>query len=128
MTVRGRALGVFLGGASLAAAAYCLYAFDPATTALYPGCALRAATGLACPGCGTLRALHRMAHADFLAAFRLNPLVVLALPAAGVVGFLRVAGVVQSPVTRTVTERPGGLVLAIAVLVTFGVLRNVFGF
>ena len=37
-------------------------------------------TGLACPGCGSLRALHQLTHGHFGEALRLNPMLVMALP------------------------------------------------
>jgi hypothetical protein len=57
-----------------------LSACDPATSAIFPPCPFRALTGLRCPGCGTLRALHQLLHGNLLAALRLNPLMVLSLP------------------------------------------------
>ncbi|MFA6451550.1 MAG: DUF2752 domain-containing protein [bacterium] len=60
-----------------------LYFFDPASSGLYPQCAFHSLTGLNCPGCGTLRALHQLAHGHFVAALHLNPLMVIALPFLG---------------------------------------------
>jgi hypothetical protein len=57
-----------------------LYLFDPVTAGFYPVCALHQATGLLCPGCGTLRALHQLTHGNFAAAWRLNCFVVSLLP------------------------------------------------
>jgi hypothetical protein len=57
-----------------------LYYFPPDQYAFYPRCALHRLTGLHCPGCGSLRALHHLAHAELGAAFRCNPLLVVALP------------------------------------------------
>lgn len=37
--------------------------------------------GMACPGCGGLRATHDLVHGDVASAWAHNPLVVLALPA-----------------------------------------------
>ena len=67
------------GGAG-ACAALALFAFDPGTTGLFPPCPLRWATGLYCPGCGSLRAIHQLLHGNISAAFRLNPLLVITLP------------------------------------------------
>lgn len=54
---------------------------DPnAADSLLPGCPFLALTGLYCPGCGSTRCLHALAHFDPVAAIAMNPLLVLALP------------------------------------------------
>jgi hypothetical protein len=60
-----------------------LYAFNPADSLLYAPCPFHALTGLYCPGCGSLRAIHQLLHMHFLSAFRLNPLLVLSIPLLG---------------------------------------------
>jgi len=62
------------------AACALLYAVPPGEGGLYPPCPFHAATGLHCPGCGTLRALHALLHGDPAAAVGLNILTVLSLP------------------------------------------------
>ncbi len=57
-----------------------LFLFDPATSSLYPPSPFRLLTGLYCPGCGTLRALHQLLHGNLGKAFGLNPLMVISLP------------------------------------------------
>lgn len=57
-----------------------LYYFNPAGSQLYPSSPFRAITGLYCPGCGSLRAIHQMLHGHFLTALDLNPLMVLTAP------------------------------------------------
>lgn len=73
------ALWVLLAGA----AAY-LFFFEPGRTGFFPLCPFRTLTGLTCPGCGTTRALHQLLHGHVLAAFELNPLLLLALPVLGI--------------------------------------------
>lgn len=60
-----------------------LYAADPATVSFFPVCPFHAATGLHCPGCGTLRGLHQLLHGNLFAALDLNALMVVALPFIG---------------------------------------------
>src|SRR5262245_65928456 len=57
-----------------------LFSFDPARYNFYPRCFVRAVTGLNCPGCGSLRAIHQLLHGHVLVAARLNLLLVLSLP------------------------------------------------
>ena len=78
---RLNALG--LGAAAIAAASgfYLLRRFDPnAVDSPFPPCMFNALTGLYCPGCGTTRALHALAHFDVPGAMAMNPLLVLFLP------------------------------------------------
>jgi hypothetical protein len=67
-------------GAGLAAAMLFLYNFNPAGTSLYPPCPFNTLSGLYCPGCGSLRALHQLSHGHLFAALSLNPLMIISLP------------------------------------------------
>ena len=51
-----------------------LFFFDPARSWFYPRCLFHTVTGLYCPGCGSLRALHALVHGHLWLAFRYNPL------------------------------------------------------
>jgi hypothetical protein len=62
-----------------AAAAILIALRDPARGG-YPTCPLHDLTGWQCAGCGTLRAVHEVAHGHLAAAFRLNAPAVLFLP------------------------------------------------
>jgi len=42
-----------------------------------PGCPFRTATGVACPSCGTTRAIEALAAGDLVAALSWNPLVIV---------------------------------------------------
>jgi hypothetical protein len=65
------------------AAMVVLFVYDPASAGFYPSCPFRTLTGWQCPGCGSLRGLHQLLRGNFLDAFRLNPLMVVALPVVG---------------------------------------------
>ncbi len=73
-----RALPATVGLAGLAAGTL-LYTVDPYDGG-YPTCPMLATTGLYCPGCGSLRAVHDLLHGDVVGAFARNPLAVLAVP------------------------------------------------
>jgi hypothetical protein len=57
-----------------------LFCFDPSRSAFYPVCLFHKTTGLLCPGCGSLRALHELLHGHLATAWRFNPLLVGSLP------------------------------------------------
>ncbi|MGM0568756.1 MAG: DUF2752 domain-containing protein [Elusimicrobiota bacterium] len=57
-----------------------VFYFDPAVFNIYPPCLFHSLTGLACPGCGFLRATHQILRGRFFNAFKLNPLIVILMP------------------------------------------------
>jgi hypothetical protein len=84
--------GVWLG---LTAAAIFVFFFNPASPAnqWFPKCPFRLVTGMQCPGCGSTRAFYQLLHLHPIAAFKLNPLMILTLPfiVYGFLGFTRSA-------------------------------------
>jgi len=97
---------------------------DPNEPGHYPTCPFLAVTGQLCPGCGSLRAVHALAHGELGVAVGLNVLAVLAvLPLVGVwAAWLRRSwgGTQRSSVL------PAPAVWSLfVVVVVFGVLRNV---
>jgi Protein of unknown function (DUF2752) len=69
-----------------------LYFVDPSTSPFASPCLFTAIFGVHCPGCGSLRALHALAHGDLKAALESNKPLVCILPPAGVLflfSFLR---------------------------------------
>jgi len=60
-----------------------LYYLDPNKSSLYPFCVFHRLTGLYCPGCGALRALHDLVHGDIWGAIKMNSLFILSLPLMG---------------------------------------------
>lgn len=92
---------------------------------LVPPCPLHATTGILCPGCGSGRVARALLAGDLTAAWRANPLVVLALPALAY-GLVREAlqawGVARLPAPR-MAAWAGWAVLAL--IVAFWVARNI---
>jgi hypothetical protein len=118
---RARDLGLFVGGLALAIV---LHVGDPAA-ASFPACPFYVMTGLYCPGCGTLRCLHALMHADLRSAAGYNVMTVLLAPvlvaawlAVGVAG---IGG--RGPARLWVPPRWLGLALA-GTLLAFWALRN----
>ena len=102
-----------------------LLLIDPANSSFFPPCPFHALTGLHCPGCGTLRALHQLLEGNLRTAFLLNPLMVSFLPLIAY-GFL-------SALVRALSGRnvPGVFVPAVwiwtllGVIILFWIARNI---
>lgn len=120
---RSSGLLLFLFVALAGCAAMVLFLFDPARYSFYPFCLFYRTTGLQCPGCGSLRALHHLLHGEILQAVRFNALLVLSLPLLAVLA-LRAGMRWFNPQLRH-TPLPSTLVWAAVVLVViFSVARN----
>jgi len=101
-----------------------LRVLDPASGGIFPPCPLHYLTGLYCPGCGSLRAMHALLHGDFLQAWAMNPLTVILLPfliyglmSEALIG-MRGRGLTQPAFSA------GQIRVLFAVIVLFGVVRN----
>ena len=101
-----------------------LFLFNPTQYGLYPACPLHKLTGLSCPGCGSLRALHQLGHGHFAEALRLNPPLMIALPFLAWILLQRIALEIgfRSWPTLSWPRRRGWLVVAGVLL--FSLLRN----
>ena len=100
-----------------------LYWFNPAQFGFYPRCALYEATGLLCPGCGSLRACHQLLHGHLAAAFQLNALFVLSLPFCAWFGLqFAIAKLQHRPFSLVL--RPLWIWTGFAILLLYGIGRN----
>jgi len=114
--VAAAGLALHLGQADLGAARVWL-----------PRCAWHAATDLHCSGCGNTRAAHALLHGDVDGALRQNAVFVLALPFL-LLGAFRMWFHWMFPHRRRplpIRWRLGHSLAILAILVAFGVLRNV---
>lgn len=66
--------------ALFAGACVIFYLFNPGQHSFFLPCPFKYITGYNCPGCGSQRALHQLAHGNLRTAFSLNPLLILTLP------------------------------------------------
>ncbi|SRR6266496_94704 len=107
----------------LAASIY-LFVFEPGKSGFFPFCPFRALTGLNCPGCGTTRCLHQLLHGNLIAAFKFNPLFVIALPFLlwVLARFTQSAIIGGSPITSRLNPRY--LWFFAALIVFFWIFRN----
>ena len=119
-----KAIYCLIAACGAIAAALLLYFFAPDQHAFYPRCLFHAITGLQCPGCGGLRAAHRLLHGDLAGAWRLNPLLIMGVPiaAAWFIAY-QLHQRIGWPQTRYFRESTWGWVIA-AVAVLFGIARN----
>ena len=126
---RMRAPALTLAGLALAGLA--LHLRDPHVGGSWGTCP-SAALGIACPGCGTLRAVHDLTNLDLAAAASSNLAFVIALPLAAAVLVLwsvrRWRGRAM-PDPATWPRRPAlaSAVLGAVLLVAFTVARNLPG-
>lgn len=101
-----------------------LRVFDPALSGVFPPCPIHYLTGLYCPGCGSLRAMHALLQGDLMHAWAMNPLTVLLLPflTYGLISEmllnLRGRGLPQPGFSATQIRA------LCAVIVLFGIVRN----
>jgi hypothetical protein len=111
----------------VAGAGAILFIFNPSQHGFYPICYFHAATGLNCPGCGSLRALHHLLHGHIVAAAHSNALLLLCLPfLAGSGARMLAQKWRRQPVTLLV--RPAWLWMFLAAAIVFTVLRNLPAF
>lgn len=112
------------------AGAAVLFIFDPSHWAFYPGCIFYRATGLLCPGCGSLRALHQLLHGHLATALRCNPLLFLTLlfvAGLGLVSWVRPESAFQLPARNGPLARPVWLWIYLGLVVVFWIIRNLQG-
>ena len=64
----------------LSVVAVFFFLFNPEEQLWFIPCAVKSITGFKCAGCGSQRAIHHLLHFRIGAAFKLNPLLVSAIP------------------------------------------------
>jgi hypothetical protein len=106
--------------AAVLAAVFVLFWFNPSQYAFYPYCVFYKTTGLQCPGCGSLRALHQLLHGNLLEALRLNTLLVLALPGLSIWALRHFLRQGNGPSIK----KGFWLWAALAIVLLFGIARN----
>ncbi len=112
---RARVLGLLFVSGLLV-----VYLVDPATTDWYPVCPSRVFLKFYCPGCGTLRATHRLLHGDLVGALAMNSLMVVALPFLLYGSWTSISGR-PGPAWMTSSRAGWGI---LAVLLAYTLLRN----
>jgi hypothetical protein len=121
-SARGKHAPAVIAGLAFSVCLALLYLFDPGQHGFYPRCQFHALTGLYCPGCGSLRALHQLLHGHVAAAFHFNALLVLAMAALGWRASRRLF--LKSLKHPAAFLPPAWLWCGFAAMVIFGILRN----
>ena len=103
-----------------------LFCFDPRLYHFYPICFFHRTTGLLCPGCGALRAMHQLLHGHVTAALRYNAMMVVSLP---IVGWFGARYVWQTARNEPASPgvRPLWLWLGLGAVLVVSVVRNLPG-
>ena len=105
------------------AAVAILFFYPPTEHPFYPRCPLYVWTGLYCPGCGSLRAVHSLLHGDFLSALRFNSLLILSSPLLAWLFLNSVRTPSGKPLLK-VGPRAGLIWSFVGATLAFGILRN----
>lgn len=102
-----------------------LWRIEPAGQSFFPRCWLHQTTGLQCPGCGATRAVHEVLNGRIRDAFRLNALVVLALPFLAGMGLRQAWGLRTGRWWPNPLESPWVIAVLAGLVLGFGVGRNI---
>jgi hypothetical protein len=89
-------------------------------------CPIRRITGLYCPGCGVGRMCFHLLRFDFAGAFRSNCVVLCLLPIGLITAAIHGYRYVRYGSGRLNRAEQIGLWVVVAILVLFGILRNIF--
>lgn len=121
-----RAMHVLCTGGILLCAGF-LYALLYRTLQIGVPCPIHALTGLKCPGCGVTRMCMALLRGDLRTAFVQNRAVFLLLPVFAYLTGAYCAGYIRHGDRLLHGFAKAAAIGAAAILLTFGVLRNIFG-
>lgn len=88
-----------------------------------PKCPFYIFTGLECPGCGSQRVIHALAHGDVAAAWNANAFFVCLLPVLAVMAWASIFREKYQRLYMTLNSVPVIITIGIAI-VAWGILRN----
>ncbi len=87
-------------------------------------CVFRKITGLKCPGCGVTHMCMALLQFDFRAAFNANPVVLCLLPVLFPLLIVQIVKYIRTGSRKTTPVQNCVLFGSIAILLIFGVVRN----
>ncbi|MBR6705050.1 MAG: DUF2752 domain-containing protein [Clostridia bacterium] len=124
--MKHRAVKVMIKGAVILTAG-CAYYVWLSLTGLGIPCVFHLVTGLKCPGCGVTRMLISLLRLDLSAAFSYNAVLLCLLPLLLSLGLFSLIRYVRTG-NRSMTRAENALIYAAAaVLIIWGVVRNLPG-
>lgn len=91
-------------------------------------CMFHTVTGLYCPGCGVSRMCLSLLRLDFLSAFKANAVLMLLLPPGFIIGLQMAARYIKTGRITPTRLQSCILTAMTAILLIFGVLRNMPAF
>ena len=99
--------------------------FDPMQSRWLPKCMFYVLTGWECPGCGSQRMVHALAHGDLASAWNANPFLVCLIPVLALMAYASIFREKSPRLYSVVNSVPVIVTIGVA-LVLWAVLRNVF--
>lgn len=89
-----------------------------------PHCVWKGITGTDCPGCGSQRMAHALLHADFDAAWRANPFLMLLLPLIPLYAWAETMRTARPKLYKAL-HRPAAVRMLIVAVLIWWILRNI---
>ena len=123
---RQRLLRVILWTALLAGVGL-LYGFFVSRTGIAIPCIFHLVTGLKCPGCGVTRMCVALMHLDFKSAYEYNQMIFILSPVLLFIFLTCVVGYIRNGCWETNRTQNVVLYVCIALLIGFGIARNIVG-
>lgn len=120
-----RLAGPAVTAVALVAATAYTYLRSPFETGAFPVCLFYAGTGLYCPGCGGLRAVHQLLHGDVAGALSLNALAILVVIPATLIALVWWAGAATGRPWSPPRAHPALWWALGALVLAFTVARNI---
>jgi len=115
---------LFAGAAFILTSLAVLRIFDPSVPGMFPPCPFLTLTGLYCPGCGSLRAIHQLLHGNLGNALAFNPFAVLASPFLVYGGLSYAAFRIRGKYLPRIFLPAPWIWILCAAIVVFGIARN----
>jgi uncharacterized protein DUF2752 len=97
---------------------------DPNEQGHYPTCPFLALTGLYCPGCGSLRMVHALAHGDVAGGFGRNPFAFLLIPVLGYLWTRWVTSAIRGETISSPLFRTSMIWVFVGFMIVYWVVRN----